>query len=216
MLPLISNLALTLTLLVEPPVDSESLADPSETPAAENSVGLVEDMPDPYAADWEPPEGPRAPQPVSPPLSPPPPSMSPAAEHPRNSALPSNSSTMAAVHGQRLQLAGIVFGVAGAIGLVVGVYLYDDLQKTRTALSAEQSLLATGGGSITREKALQMKLREQQQGMTVSLAAGGASVGVGAILFGAGTSVKRQSPSRAITWLSPGPGLVGLALNGRF
>jgi hypothetical protein len=210
------NLAFGLLLVVEPPDASEASAEPSDVATEDVPVNFASDMPDPYAPDWEPPEGPKPP----PPAPPPPPSLASSSELPPNGsstgAAGISNSPEAAVHGQRLQLAGIVFGVSGAVGLAVGVYLYDDVSKRKNELAAEQAFVDAGGGSPGRVEDLQNQLEKRQLGMTISLIAGGSSLGLGAILFGVGTAVKKRSTSAAITWLSPGPGLVGLAIKGRF
>jgi hypothetical protein len=207
---LFHTLPIGFLLLLQPPAFGEPDAAQSDPPHEGLAAGFVEDMPDPYGPEWEPPEGPKRPPPA-----PPPPSLAPQTEFPPDNTMAPNLS-IAAVHGQRLQLAGIVIGVGGVIGLAVAAYLYDDLNKTRNELSVEQSLVDTGAGSSQRVEELQNKLQQQRQGMIIALVPGASSLGLGALLFGVGTAMKNRPPSTRTTWLSPGPGLVGVAVGGRF
>jgi enamine deaminase RidA (YjgF/YER057c/UK114 family) len=209
------------TLLAAPPPQSDSSRDEAPTDAVE-APQFVEDMPDPHAEEWEPPPGPTRPPPQSSPAAnhsqAPGPSSSGASssELPPSSAGPSPSSaTTAAKHGQRLQVAGLVFGGAGIIGMAVGGYMFDQAQKTRSALANEQALLDVGGSTPADVAELESKLADQQKIMTIGLIAGGSSLGLAAILFITGTITKKRAAAPTVS-ISGGPQLVGLSVSGRF
>lgn len=205
------NFATTLGVLlaVEPPTSPSDAGSAERAPEAAPVV-MVEDMPDPFAPDWDPPEGPRRPPPT-----PPPPNMVSSAELPPGSSSSSNSSE-SAEHGKRLQLAGAVIGGSGVIGLLVGLYLYDDVKKIQGELAVEENLVAAGAGSTGRVRSFQDELDRKRQAMVISLAAGGSAVGLGSVLLVVGGVVKQHTASPGVTRLAPGPGLVGLSIQGRF
>ena len=215
---------LPLLIALEPPaVDpvAEGGDEPRDAPTDAAASSFVEDMPDPYAGEWEPPEGPTKPPPEIP-SSPVPPASSTGVsgtsttpELPPPSGVPTGSPD-AVRYGQRLQVAGLVFGAGGGIGLAMGVYLFDELGKTRATLAGEQALLDLGTGSPARVAELETRVERQRQAMVISLAAGGSALGLGVILLASGTAVKSRAAKAATTWLSPGPGLVGLAIGRRF
>ncbi|WP_157595392.1 hypothetical protein [Plesiocystis pacifica] len=203
------------TLSLEPPPAPPAGDGREQT--SDGASAFVADMPDPHAESWDPPPGPKPPAPApvartsapeSRPASRPAPTPSPPLGD------PTSPGGRGAGHG--LRVAGSVFGGAGIVGLAVAAYLYQDYSRTQTSLAAEASFVDAGVGDPARLAELERQSAGQRRATIIAATAGGSSLLLGGISLISGTVAKQRAATPVTTWLAPGPGEIGLALEGRF
>lgn len=185
---------------------------PPETEATGSTPELIEDMPDPYGSNWDPPTAPKPPPPP-----PPPPSADTSprevVEAPPASRFTSPATNEAAA-GKNLQTSGIVVGALGVAGIGLGAYLLNEKKQTTSSLNAEQQALEVGVSTQARVQELESKLSRQRIGATASFIAGGSVLALGVLLYLVGRKANNQSqPSLTV---STGKRFSGLTLQGKF
>ncbi|NVB40917.1 hypothetical protein G6O69_23965 [Pseudenhygromyxa sp. WMMC2535] len=207
---------LSSSMLITPPTPlaprDEGVSDTTSQPE------FVADMPDPLDPQWIPSEVPPPPPPT--PRAP----TSPAhfATSEADIASPTSPPNERPAHGHRLQIAGAVFGGVGLLGLGVSAYLYQVSLGTKDELTSERFVADPNSPEDAAHLAeLEARLADQRQTLAIVAGIGGSSLVIGCILLITGGVARRSASAAATTTgvttrLAPGPGQLGLALEGRF